>query len=163
MKTELLKQLIEDPSCNKPTKIFNSSSLFADSLSPNHDKGCAPSRTLLLLPVPPAETFWLWGCCCRGAAACLFVNCRCSAACGALCYYYFYSFLALDSRSVVLFSCLPSRFAQENASVARHESAHLPRPPLPLLLAHGKHKPNSFFILTKHLLSPLQQQFTFFF
>lgn len=56
----------------------------------------------------------------------------------------FSSFLALDSRSVVLFSCLPSRFAQENASVARHESARLPRPPLPLLLAHGTLKPNSF-------------------
>lgn len=62
--------------------------------------------------------------------------------------------LALDSRSVVLFSCLPSRFAQENASVARHESARLPRPPLPLLLAHGTHKPNSFSYLPNTFFSP---------
>lgn len=78
------------------------------------------------------------------------------------CVIYFDSFLALDSRSVVLFSCLPSRFAQENASVARHESAHLPRPPLPLLLAHGTHKPNSFSYLPSTFFPSLQQQFTFF-
>lgn len=40
------------------------------------------------------------------------------------------------------FRVSPSRFAQENASVARHESAHLPRPPL-LLLAQETHAPNS--------------------
>lgn len=57
-------------------------------------------------------------------------------------FFFFFSNPALVSRSLVLFSCLPSRFAQENASVARHESARLPRPPLPLLLAHRKHKPN---------------------
>lgn len=56
--------------------------------------------------------------------------------------FFFFSNPAPVSRSPVLFSCLPSRFAQENASVARHESARLPRPPLPLLLAHRKHKPN---------------------
>lgn len=36
----------------------------------------------------------------------------------------------------------PSRFAQENGSVAHHESAHLPRPPL-LLLAQETRAPNS--------------------
>lgn len=61
-------------------------------------------------------------------------------------FFFFFSFFfsnpAPVSRSLVLFSCLPSRFAQENASVACHESARLPRPPLPLLLAHRKHKPS---------------------
>lgn len=47
----------------------------------------------------------------------------------------------------------PSRFAQENASVARHESARLPRPrpPLPLLLAQETPQPN-FYTQTKRSL-----------
>lgn len=47
----------------------------------------------------------------------------------------------------MLFSCLPSRFAQENASVACHESARLPRLPLPLLLAQEKYLPNAFIYI----------------
>lgn len=48
----------------------------------------------------------------------------------------------LDSCRAVLFSCLPFRFAQENASVACHESAHLPCSPLPLLLTQEAFTPN---------------------
>lgn len=113
-------------------------------------KGVPPCGHSCYCLSPPIETFWLLALVLPGVCL-LNVD---VARRVVRCVIYFYPFLALDSRSVVLFSCLPSRFAQENASVARHESAHLPRPPLPLLLAHGTHKPNSFSYLPNTFFPP---------
>lgn len=137
----MLKLQKKDLSCNKLILNFG---LFLSSLSlwislllgpSTTDEGCHLVYTQACLfshtHIPPLGCPI---CVVRG----VFVGPRCSVVCSVVSIETLGLFIALDSCRAVLFSCLPSRFAQENASVACHESARLPRPPL-LLLAQETH------------------------